>query len=90
MLSIFQTLVIPEYTEKILSQSWLNILTSAVLLYIKGDKQSLQQAKEAIMLAKKFLQYADETKKSVFQETIEVYESKIRERLAVLNKEKSL
>ncbi|MBI5356656.1 DUF4365 domain-containing protein [Candidatus Collierbacteria bacterium] len=80
--------VIPEYSKQILSQSWLHIFTSAVLLFLRGDIQSLQQAKGSIAMAKKYLKYADEKKVFIFEETLNVYESKINEAIQVLNANK--
>lgn len=78
---LYTARVIPEYSKNILSQGWTNLLAVAALLLKKGGKQNLKKAKESILLAKKFLIYADKTKTAIFRNTIEEYERRIDDAL---------
>lgn len=78
--------VIPEYSNDILSHSWLHLFTSAALLLLKDDIRSLKQAKSTISLARTFLKYAEENKIIIFQETLDEYERKIDQKIKALNR----
>lgn len=48
--------VIPEYEKDILKKSWATIFAIAVLLYNRGDRNNLEKAHRAIILAKELFE----------------------------------
>lgn len=70
--------VIPKYSEKILSQSWVNLLVIAVLLKNKGGKENLHKARLALDLAEKLLE-KDKERYTKFRSLISKHRQEIEE-----------
>jgi len=77
--------LIPEYSREILSHTWTNLFTTAILLLRKGGKRNLREAKEMITLAKKSLRFANKRTGSIFIGTLQTYEKRINEAVRKLD-----